>query len=430
MKLKIFQSDKGDCLLLSSGSGRSATHVLVDGGMQASYREHVAEAISKLPKLDLVYVSHIDQDHISGVLQMIDDAFDWLVFDKRTAKGQDHPEPQSFRPPKIRGIWHNAFRDQIDLNAGDVEDLLIATSHIASAIDDGDWQRMAIEHEELASSIPEAIRLSARVGVKQLGLKINQGKGKLLMAREGQKPIKIGPMKFTILAPFEEDLNVLRKKWNKWLDIQKNKEHVKKLRAQAAADQKELAANSFDDVMDAMLAQAKTLGDRGEVTAPNLASLMLLVEENGKEILLTGDGHSADILKGLEQVGRIPSGGSLHVKVLKVQHHGSHHNIDKAFCDRVTADHYVFCGNGSDTNPELDVIQAIFDSRIGPKKSPNAPNTKFTFWFNSHGSVSTNAKRRKHMQAVEARAKKLTKQSGGKLTAKFLTDSSFPALTI
>ena len=96
----------------------------------------------------------------------------------------------------------------------------------------------------------------------------------------------------------------------------------------------------------------------------------------------------------------------------------------------MSADHYIFCGNGSDTNPEPDVVQAIFDSRIGPKRSPNAPNTKFTFWFNSHSSVSTNAKHRKHMKAIETKVGKLGNQSGGKFTAKFLTDSSFPPLTV
>jgi beta-lactamase superfamily II metal-dependent hydrolase len=428
MKLKIFQSDKGDCLLLSAGTGDEATHVLVDGGMRASYTAHVAETISKLPKLDVVYVSHIDQDHISGVLQMVDDAFDWEVFQMRADRGEDAPRPKSFRPPKIGGVWHNAFRDQVDANDGDVADFLIASSNVASASLDPVLQQMATEHANLAASIPEAIQLSARIGVKQLGIKVNQGKGKLLMARKAQKPIAVGPMKFTILAPFPEDLQILRERWNTWLKTQEGRAKVKKMRAKATADSKLIS--SADDVLAAALEQAATLGDRDQVTAPNLASLMVLVEENDDEILLTGDGHSSDILKGLEQVGRIEPGGSIHVKVLKVQHHGSEHNIDADFCRRVTADHYVFCGNGAYTNPELPVIQAIFDSRVGPKRSKDAPDTKFRFWFNSHSSISDVPKHRKHMAKIEALVDKLAKKSGGRLTGEFLTGSSFPAITI
>ena len=71
MHLTAFQSGKGDCLLLSNTAG--TTRILVDGGMPAAYSTHVAPALGKLraakKTLDLVYVSHIDQDHIGGVLQ-------------------------------------------------------------------------------------------------------------------------------------------------------------------------------------------------------------------------------------------------------------------------------------------------------------------------------------------------------------------------
>ena len=70
MKLTVFQSEKGDCLLLTSQNARR--RILVDGGMRASYQTFVAPALGDLASrgeaLDLVYVSHIDQDHIAGVL--------------------------------------------------------------------------------------------------------------------------------------------------------------------------------------------------------------------------------------------------------------------------------------------------------------------------------------------------------------------------
>ena len=95
MKIKVFQSDKGDCFLISNKpSGGKPFHMLVDGGMRDSYTKHVASALfdelklnnakkEKREKLNLVYVSHIDQDHISGVLQLFDDLKDWRIFDFR-----------------------------------------------------------------------------------------------------------------------------------------------------------------------------------------------------------------------------------------------------------------------------------------------------------------------------------------------------------
>jgi hypothetical protein len=39
--------------------------------------------------------------------------------------------------------------------------------------------------------------------------------------------------------------------------------------------------------------------------------------------------------------------------ILKVQHHGSENNMDDALAERVSADHYVFCGNGRDRPADL-----------------------------------------------------------------------------
>ena len=64
-RIQVFQSDKGDCLLLTAADD---TRVLVDEAC-ASYSQYVAPALGQIARdggeLDLVYVSHIDQDHIS-----------------------------------------------------------------------------------------------------------------------------------------------------------------------------------------------------------------------------------------------------------------------------------------------------------------------------------------------------------------------------
>ena len=46
MKLTVFQSEKGDCLLLTSEDG--TRRVLVDGGMRPSYQEFVAPVLGAL----------------------------------------------------------------------------------------------------------------------------------------------------------------------------------------------------------------------------------------------------------------------------------------------------------------------------------------------------------------------------------------------
>jgi beta-lactamase superfamily II metal-dependent hydrolase len=395
VKLTVFQSDKGDCLLLTGAGGE---RVLVDGGMAASYSTHVAPALGALAAqdkvLDLVYVSHIDQDHISGVLQLMDDLVAWRVHDFQLAHGNPtHKAPKAPRPPDVKAVWNNAFHDQVGKNSGAIESMLAASAAVLSGSDDDALQAVAQRNQALANSIPEALQLSRRIADGQLGIPLNAPwDGKLAMVREDAGPIAVGGLSFFVLAPFEADLKKLRSDWNKWLTA--NQEVVDAIRTKAQED-RALLGNEVVRLVARLTAEAKVLGNRKKVTPPNLASLMLLAEEQGKTVLLSGDGHRDDILKGLEQQGRLDAQGRLHVNVLKVQHHGSEHNIDEAFCRAVTADDYVFCGNGFSLNPDLDVVEVLVRARLDVDPRP------FKLWFNNRSTVPGKVADRAQMKKVE-----------------------------
>ncbi|HYJ40821.1 MAG TPA: hypothetical protein VEW08_08530, partial [Steroidobacteraceae bacterium] len=173
-------------------------------------------------------------------------------------------------------------------------------------------------------------------------------------------------------------------------------------------------AGSF---VESQLALAKKLGNRTEVTTPNLASLMFLVREGSQTLLLTGDGHADDVLKGLAQRNLLDANGKLHVDVLKVPHHGAEFNMTTAFAQAVTADDYIFCGNGFATNPELEVIDLLVKER---KKA--FPQKAFTLWFNSTSALTQPAYR-KHMRAVEKNVADHVNAGAGKVKARFISGS-------
>ena len=52
-------------------------------------------------------------------------------------------------------------------------------------------------------------------------------------------------------------------------------------------------------VSHAVAHRHQTAGDRAKVTPPNLASIMIYVEDGNATLLLTGDGHANDAMKGL-----------------------------------------------------------------------------------------------------------------------------------
>ncbi|MGH7695766.1 MAG: hypothetical protein ACRENH_12335, partial [Gemmatimonadaceae bacterium] len=157
-----------------------------------------------------------------------------------------------------------------------------------------------------------------------------------LFAVDGQPAptFNLGSMLFTLIGPTNKELVNLAKGWRTWL--RENKDEVKKIRAEIrrrvdAFSTGALTTSPFD------LRDWNGIPDFKGVTAPNVASLMFMVEENGRRLLLTGDGQQDFILEGLERSGFMPN-GNVHLDVLKVQHHGSEHNIDVGFARKVSAD--------------------------------------------------------------------------------------------
>jgi beta-lactamase superfamily II metal-dependent hydrolase len=403
MKLTMFPADKGDCLLLRGADG---TNVLIDGGMRQSYSQFVAVALGRIrnrkERLRLVCVSHIDQDHISGVLQLLDDMAAWRVHDYRK-KDEDRPDPPAVpRPPEIDGIWHNAFHEQIGKNSGPVQQMLAASAALLSALPRERAKQAAGDRRELATSVKEALQLSRRIRAGQLKIPLNREfDHRLVMTRDGARPIRVGSMKFTVIAPFQEDLRNLREEWNTWL--RENQDELREVQRRSREDEDLLQSSELDRLLSPLLTQADVLGRRERVTLPNLASIMIFVEEAGRTLLLTGDGHASDILKGLERTKKLAPEAGMHVNLLKVQHHGSEHNIDRDFCKRITADRYVFCADGAHDNPDLGAVEAIIDSRVGGQRnrSRNAETQRpFTLWFNSSSSI-LEGKQKDHLTEVE-----------------------------
>jgi hypothetical protein len=429
MKFQIFQSQKGDCILLESSDGR---RILCDGGMAESMRTHVRAELSKLrtrkQKIDYVYVSHIDQDHISGALQLLNDELEWRVYDFHK-RGGGVKKPTIPRPPAIGGIWHNSFQTQIGKNAGPVADLLAAAAPALLATRIPKYADAGEEMYQIATSIPEAIKVSRLASPDILDIPVNKlpgtkGPAPLLMIREEMEPVRLGSLKLQIVGPSKTELTSLRDGWNNWL--RSNKDEIKKIDKELKKRIGEFS-NSAAVPAPVTLRDWNGIPDYEGVTAPNIASLMFMVHEGEKKALLTGDSQQKIILKGLEQTGYLDS-GYLHLNVLKMPHHASEHNFDDDIASIVTADHYILCGNGQNTNPDPRVIDMIFNARIGSArtaKAPEADGRKFTLWFSTSGDGKAVA----HMKKLRSKVERLVLKSNGKMRAVF-NEKAYVTLTV
>ena len=406
MKLKVFYASDGDCLLLESGDGH---HALIDGGRSASFQKIAWPELQKLATLDLVVVSHIDADHISGILWLMKVVADWTVYDYQRGPGRNEtfPPPRTPRPPVIKRFWHNSWHAQLRDLAGTIEEFV---GHVGPALDLATTPAPAasaiLALQGLGESIPDGVEL-LRTVENDTPVPLN-GKpfDSLVMLHRPPRSVKLGRTKLTVIGPGKAHLEALRDEWREWLATM-NPDGTGPEQAVGSLVQ---AAQIID----------KT--DPSKVTPPNHASITLLAEEGGRTCLLTGDAADDEILDGLRAAGKLKQ-GRFDCNVLKVQHHGARDNLDKGFASAVLADHYVFCADGANNNPEPDVIRTIADCRAAGDPRP------FTLWFNTT-PARTLEQRRKPLGAAIAEARAAARRHPG-ITVNVLARSTpFFELTV
>lgn len=389
MKLKVFYATDGDCLLLTSRDGR---HALIDGGRSGSFRKETWPVLRALAEagepIDLLVATHVDSDHLAGILWLAKLVADWALFDYQTGPG-DNPDfepPDTPRPPEIKKLWHNSWRAQLGDLAAPIEGYL-------SRVGDGlelsgvDRSHPAVEAvENLAVSIPEAVELLRTV---EQDTPIPRNETFMLLKRPPHVE-KLGRTRLTVIGPAKKHLERLREDWRKWLKT-------------AAPDGPGLAVGDVDlagaQQLATSLATIIERTDPTRVTPPNRASITLLAEEERRTCLLTGDAAEEEILEGLEAVGRIVD-GRFRCNVVKVQHHGAEFNVSRQFAKTVLADHYIFCADGAHHNPDPSVIKTVAETR-----SAEDPQRPYTLWFNCTPSRTAESKRPALKAAIdEARA--------------------------
>ena len=345
--LEAIQAGWGDALLLHWGEPTDLHSILIDGGPGGEYTTTLVRRLGELrqdhqPNQPYVFtravVTHIDADHIAGVLDVL--------------RLQDGGDDDLF---KFGGLWHNSFASVID--EPDREVVQLALSALAE-LDPDEFERLATpaQHADISSfwttdevggvviaSVGQGIDLRGQA--ERLGIPINEGDD-LLEAPHA--PLSFDGLQVTIVSPNAALLDNLREHWND-----------------------ELSATN--DAREAMIRLAAEYDDK---SPPNLASIVLLAEFDGRKVLLTGDARGDLVLRGLEDAG-ILGDNPLELDILKLPHHGSVRDYGADFFQRLRARHYVVSANGRYGNPESQTLQWLIESR---------PDDDFTIWLTNRTS--------------------------------------------
>ncbi len=339
--LEVLRARKGDCLLLHFGPANAPRLAVIDGGPRGVYRPHLKPRLESIRDvrgldgtplpIDLLVVSHVDDDHIQGILD--------LTKELRTAlDDNDHGLA------RIDRLWHNSFENLIDHAPKELTAAMEKRFGEASTggAPPADMTVQSDVDEEIVRSslkVLASIKQGAQLRVDADVLQVVPNEdfdGELIVAVAGSAPFDLdGHLEFTFVGPMLPEVEALRGKHRAWL------KELKK------------AGKKPEDVLSAYV----------DPSVPNLSSIVALVRSGKKSILLTGDARGDKILEGLELVGLMKPKGKLKVDVLKVPHHGSSNNLEKGFFDRIVAKHYVFSGDGEHGNPERESLEMLLAAR-------------------------------------------------------------------
>lgn len=328
--LEALQAKFGDALLLHYGPTDSPSLIVIDAGPPGVYKASVRPRLMEIRDsvntdqplpIRLLMVSHIDGDHISGVLALTKE-----MIDKEEAS-----QPQPYR---ITTLWHNSFDDILGNKAETLSSVL--SSSVGAVTTGGaipDDLPVSFESALIVATVPQGRDL--RNNAAKLAMLVNSPFPELVMAPQtGSSVVDIGDdLKLTIIAPNQQRLKDLQAEWDA------------KLKAAGLGKVAESEAAAFLD---------KSIA--------NLSSIVVLAETGGKRMLLTGDARGDDILSGLKTAGLLQQ-GKLHVDLLKLPHHGSDRNVSTNFFRKITADHYVISADGTNDNPDIPTLLMISTAR-------------------------------------------------------------------
>ncbi|MDT5272112.1 MAG: hypothetical protein QOH49_4298 [Acidobacteriota bacterium] len=331
--LEALEAKHGDSLLLHYGTKKAPKLIVIDGGPVGVFDKSLRPRLEQLRDkrtpgaplpVRLLMVSHIDDDHIRGVLDLTD-----LLLEQ---------QGNETLLCDITTLWHNSFDEILGNNETNVIPAALGASVRLSAAGELTFPSNLFRDEgaaAIAANVPQGRRL--RDNAESLSLLTNDPFPKRVSLRPKQKSLSVGStLRLSVIGPSQKRLEKLEKDWDAKL---------KTLQKKKAAEAKALAASFMDN------------------SVYNLSSIIVLAAAGGRKMLLTGDGLADDILEGLREAGLLKEGGTLHVDILKLPHHGSIRNMTEEFLNTVTADHYVISANGKYDNPDLDTLKLFSKAR-------------------------------------------------------------------
>lgn len=337
VELKSYPAKNGDAFLLKASNNPFA--MLIDGGFVETFQKYIRSDLESLAAsdyaLDLVVATHIDADHIAGLLSFF------------SMNGT--AEEQTIIP--VREVLFNSLRSlvartlkQPAMRPDDLallQEIRLRGYPLPDAVNNFDQEISARQGNSLARLLQDG------------GYQWNTHTGAIPIGGEGLIEHRLPQATIKVLGPNEERLKALKKWW------------ISEIRRLGLVGSLE----DLDDVFEFLCAHevvnsgeqllASSDADLAEVylsdsSVTNGSSISLIVEIEGQRLLFLGDSWAEDTVTALA-----PQGPTIFDAV-KIAHHGSVRNTNPGLLTLVDSPHFFISTNGARHNhPSFPVLKAI-----------------------------------------------------------------------
>lgn len=341
-RIKTFHSSTGDCIFILLTEGERRFSVMVDCG---SFEEPIAQFVREELewKIDLLIVTHIDNDHITGVTDMLEKQHvevRRIVFNcyQRTGNG-DLKKLTKYQKERLAEIER-----EIGLIVGDIVEHNVGANDAVTG---------------LATTILKKPSLKEKwdSDYSVSGKKIDLGEwGVITFLSPTMKEIERLDQKFRHVLFDELNVDQTMGQWDKQENLYEILLRYAMLQQGEEAEEKDAAG--ADTLEERLQNAAKRPAHTEKITAENQASLALVWEKGDHKILILGDANPDVVVAGLIDHYKNKA-FPVVFDAIKVAHHGSHYNTTAELMRHADSSHFFFTGGTEGKRPSEEALGRI-----------------------------------------------------------------------